>query len=96
MANQKPLLAMRDIRKRFGRLEVLHGVDLNVEAGEVLVLAGANGAGKSTLVKILAGVYSDWDGAIEIEGIPQGRGVQPRRKLSASSPSTRSCPWWGR
>lgn len=65
-----PLLAIRGVRKSFGRLEVLHGVDMELEAGKVLVLAGANGAGKSTLVKILAGVYSDWEGSLEIGGLP--------------------------
>jgi ABC-type sugar transport system ATPase subunit len=81
MTVQKPLLAMRRIRKRFGNLEVLHDVDLTLEAGNVLVLAGANGAGKSTLVKILAGVYSDWEGTIEIEGNP----VRPRRPQDATA-----------
>lgn len=81
MVNHTPLLAMRDIRKRFGRLEVLHGVDLTMEAGKVLVLAGANGAGKSTLIKILAGVYGDWQGTIEIEGNP----AKPRRPQDAEA-----------
>ena len=75
------LLALRGIRKRFGRLEVLHGVDLELHAGEVLVLAGANGAGKSTLVKILAGVFDDWDGTMEL----QGRSVRPRRPHEAAA-----------
>jgi len=76
-----PLLALRGIRKRFGRLEVLHGVDLDLAAGEVLVLAGANGAGKSTLVKILAGVYDDWEGTIELAG----RRVRPRSPHEAAT-----------
>ncbi len=75
-----PLLTLRGIRKRFGRLEVLHGVDLDLAAGEVLVLAGANGAGKSTLVKILAGVYDDWEGEIALDG---GR-VRPRSPHDAA------------
>ena len=76
-----PLLALRGIRKRFGRVEVLRGIDLDLRAGEVLVLAGANGAGKSTLVKILAGVYDDWDGSMEL----QGRSVRPRRPHEAAA-----------
>jgi ribose transport system ATP-binding protein len=75
-----PLLALRGIRKRFGRLEVLHGVDLDLAAGEVLVLAGANGAGKSTLVKILAGAYDDWEGEIALAG----RRVRPRSPHEAA------------
>jgi ABC-type sugar transport system ATPase subunit len=72
---------MRGIGKRFGRLEVLHEVALDLEAGQVLVLAGANGAGKSTLVKILAGVYDDWEGTIELDG----RSIRPRRPQEATS-----------
>jgi ABC-type sugar transport system ATPase subunit len=76
-----PLLALRGIRKRFGRLEVLHGIDLDLVAGEVLVLAGANGAGKSTLVKILAGAYHDWEGEITLDR----RRVQPRSPHEAAA-----------
>ncbi|HSD27187.1 MAG TPA: sugar ABC transporter ATP-binding protein [Vicinamibacteria bacterium] len=76
-----PLLTLRRIRKRFGRLEVLHGVDLDLLAGEVLVLAGANGAGKSTLVKILAGVYDDWEGEMTLDG----RSVRPRSPHEAAA-----------
>jgi len=75
-----PLLSLHGIRKRFGRLEVLHGIDLDMAAGEVLVLAGANGAGKSTFVKILAGVYDDWDGEIVLAGAR----VRPRSPHDAA------------
>jgi ribose transport system ATP-binding protein len=81
MGSETPLLALRGIRKRFGRLEVLHGIDLELRAGEVLVLAGGNGAGKTTLVKILAGAYDDWEGEIALAGTP----VRPRRPHEAAS-----------
>lgn len=63
-----PLLEMRKIRKSFGSLEVVHGVDLTLNKGEVLALVGENGAGKSTMIKILAGSYSQTQGEIFIDG----------------------------
>ncbi|HOW17945.1 MAG TPA: sugar ABC transporter ATP-binding protein [Phycisphaerae bacterium] len=63
-------LVMRDVRKSFDGVEVLHGVSLDVRAGEIHALVGENGAGKTTLMKILAGVYADYAGTIEIDGRP--------------------------
>jgi ABC-type sugar transport system ATPase subunit len=61
---------MLDIRKRFGAIQVLHGVDLEVLPGEIHVLAGENGAGKSTLIKILSGAYDDFSGELSVGGSP--------------------------
>ena len=58
----------RRIRKSFGGVEVLHGVDLDASAGEVLALLGENGAGKSTLVKIMAGDYQADSGRLIVDG----------------------------
>ena len=58
----------RQIRKSFGGVEVLHGVDLDACEGEVLALLGENGAGKSTLVKIMAGDYQADSGKLIVEG----------------------------
>jgi ABC-type sugar transport system ATPase subunit len=74
-----PLVRMAGISKRFGRVPVLRGVDLDVWPGEVHILAGENGAGKSTLIKILAGVYQDFEGAIEIGG----KAVRPASPLDS-------------
>ena len=59
---------IQGIRKSFGSVRVLDGVDLSIPSGKVTVLMGANGAGKSTLVRIISGVYFADDGDIELEG----------------------------
>ncbi len=51
-----PVLSARDVHQRFGRQEVLLGLSLDVEPGEILGLVGPSGAGKTTLVNVLAGV----------------------------------------
>ncbi|MBU6147412.1 MAG: sugar ABC transporter ATP-binding protein [Actinomycetales bacterium] len=61
-------LAARGIRKSFGGVEVLHGVDLDATGGSILALLGENGAGKSTLMKILSGDYTPDAGSIDIDG----------------------------
>lgn len=63
-----PLLQMRGIGKAFAGVRVLEGIDFDVRSGEVHVLAGENGAGKSTLMKILAGVHTEYDGEIILDG----------------------------
>lgn len=65
-----PVLALRGVSKRFGAVQVLTDVELEVRAGEVVALVGDNGAGKSTLVKTIAGVHPIDDGVIEWEGRP--------------------------
>ena len=62
------MLELKGIRKSFGKIEVLHGVDLDVRAGEVHALLGENGAGKSTLMKILCGIIQPSEGKILING----------------------------
>ena len=61
-------LEVRGVTKRFGALEVLRGVDLELGQGEVLGLVGDNGAGKSTLVKILSGLYTQDGGDLTVGG----------------------------
>ncbi|KMS66443.1 MULTISPECIES: ATP-binding cassette domain-containing protein [Streptomyces] len=65
-----PVLALRGVSKRFGAVQALTDVELEVHAGEVVALVGDNGAGKSTLVKTIAGVHPIDDGVIEWEGNP--------------------------
>jgi rhamnose transport system ATP-binding protein len=63
-----PAIELRGITKRFGPVEVLSGVDLQLFEGRVHSLAGENGAGKSTLVKILAGIHQPDSGVILRKG----------------------------
>jgi simple sugar transport system ATP-binding protein len=65
-----PILALKNINKSFGPIEVLNDISLEVRAGEVLCLLGDNGAGKSTLIKILSGVYTITSGQLEMDGKP--------------------------
>ncbi|MFP8884170.1 MULTISPECIES: ATP-binding cassette domain-containing protein [Streptomyces] len=74
-----PVLALRGISKRFGAVQALTDVELEVHAGEVVALVGDNGAGKSTLVKTIAGVGPADEGVFEW----QGRAVEVNRPHDA-------------
>jgi D-xylose transport system ATP-binding protein len=63
-------LQVSGVSKRYGAVQALDGVDLSVEAGEVVALVGDNGAGKSTLVKVVSGVITPDSGTLEFEGRP--------------------------
>jgi len=64
----KSLVELRGIRKAFGGVHAVDGVDINLYAGEVVALLGHNGAGKSTLMKMLAGAYPVDSGDTVIAG----------------------------
>ena len=65
-----PLLQARSISKRFGALQALADVDVEINAGEVLAILGDNGAGKSTFIKILSGAYEPSAGTLLLDGAP--------------------------
>jgi len=73
-----PALEIRGLRAGYGRIEVVHGVDLSVGAGEVLAIVGANGAGKSTLLKTAAGLLRPLSGEVLLFGESVG-GVAAER-----------------
>ncbi|GAA1504789.1 branched-chain amino acid transport system ATP-binding protein [Agromyces terreus] len=62
------LLEIQNLRARYGRVEVLHGVDLNVEEGSIVALLGANGAGKSTLLRAICRAV-DTSGSCRFDGV---------------------------
>ena len=63
-----PIIEMRNIKKNFGAVQALRGVDLAVNHNEILGLVGDNAAGKSTLMKVLSGAYIPDGGEVFIEG----------------------------
>ena len=62
------MLTVEGLRSRYGRIEVLHGVDLFVGSGEIVTVVGANGAGKTTLLRCLSGVQPVSGGTITFRG----------------------------
>jgi branched-chain amino acid transport system ATP-binding protein len=62
------VLSIDDVRSAYGRIEVLHGVTLHVDAGEIVTLIGANGAGKTTLMHAISGVQPITGGTMRFEG----------------------------
>jgi ABC-2 type transport system ATP-binding protein len=66
--NQDVVLCLKNLKKRYGVKEVLQGIDLTVNRGQIIGYIGPNGAGKSTTIKILLGLEGDYSGEIEIFG----------------------------
>ncbi|GAA4104039.1 sugar ABC transporter ATP-binding protein [Actinomadura miaoliensis] len=64
----EPLLRLTGVRRRYGGVQALRGVDFEVRAGEVHALVGENGAGKSTLIKIISGAEAADAGTVEMAG----------------------------
>jgi branched-chain amino acid transport system ATP-binding protein len=62
------MLALRDLRVSYGSIEVVHGVNLDVAAGECVALIGGNGAGKSSTLKAICGVVPATGGSVHFEG----------------------------
>ena len=71
------LLTLRGIRKSYGPIEVLHGIDMHVDSGEVVALLGENGAGKSTVSKLISGAIQpsagqmSWQGELYVPSSPR-------------------------
>jgi branched-chain amino acid transport system ATP-binding protein len=61
-------LALHDVRAGYGRIEVLHGIDIEVERGAVTALLGPNGAGKTTVLNVMSGLLPPWDGCRHVQG----------------------------
>lgn len=72
------MLLVEGLRARYGRIEVLHGIDLSVNSGEIVTVIGANGAGKTTLLRCLSGVHPLAGGTVSFRG--EGMGGVPAWK----------------
>jgi len=68
-AGPTPALELIDVRSGYGRIEVVHGVDLIVPPATVFALLGPNGAGKSTLLRVASGGHPAWSGCVHIAGV---------------------------
>ncbi|AJC83380.1 amino acid ABC transporter ATP-binding protein (plasmid) [Rhizobium etli bv. phaseoli str. IE4803] len=63
-----PIIAVRELRKSYGHLEVLKGINLEIEAGEVVAVIGKSGSGKSTFLRCINGLETISDGTVEVAG----------------------------
>jgi energy-coupling factor transport system ATP-binding protein len=91
VASAEPLIRVRGLRTLRGRREILHGIDLDVAAGEFVAIVGANGAGKTTLLQSIAGVVPVARGQVLLDGIDVARSDRAScRGGSASSSRIRS------
>ena len=72
-------IALRDVRKSYGKTEVVHGVDLDIEQGELVVILGPSGCGKSTLLRMVAGLEAITAGEIAIDGKVVNK-LEPRER----------------
>ena len=66
----KPVIEITALRKSFGTNEVLKGIDLTVQSGEVIAIIGKSGSGKSTLLRCINGLETFQDGALSVDGKP--------------------------
>lgn len=73
------ILEVSDLHVKYGNIEVLHGINLRVEEGEIVTILGANGAGKSTTLLTLSGLVRAAAGGIEFSGVPIHR--QPAHNI---------------
>jgi len=77
------MIHIEDIYKRFGTVQALDGLSLEVPAGKVFGLIGPNGAGKTTTIRILAGLVRPDAGSALLDGLGQDRPIKTRRMLGA-------------
>ena len=79
------LLAVRSLEAGYGKIRVLHGVDLAIAQGEVVALLGPNGAGKTTLLRALSGLLPVTAGHVRFDGRDTTNTTPSRARAAAAS-----------
>ncbi len=75
------MIEVRDLHKKFGKNEVLQGIDLSIGEGGIFSILGPNGSGKTTLIKCILGMVIPDSGGISINGIPLKNNYKYREKI---------------
>ena len=85
------MLSVKGLHSRYGRIEALHGIDLEIDSGEIITVIGANGAGKTTLLRCISGVQPVTAGTIHFRGEDIGKVPAHKRLVRglAQSPEGR-------
>ncbi|MCL2611318.1 MAG: ABC transporter ATP-binding protein [Defluviitaleaceae bacterium] len=66
------MLEIKNLRKNYGNIQALKGININIEPGQVVGLLGPNGSGKTTIIKILTGLLTDFEGEVSIDSKKPG------------------------
>ena len=77
---------LRQVKKRYGKNDVIHGIDMRIGDGEFVVIVGPSGCGKSTLLRMVAGLEEVTGGDVSIDG----------RIVNDLEPRTATSPWCSR
>ena len=80
-------LKLNKVVKRFGEVQTIHGVDLDIKHGEFVVFVGPSGCGKSTLLRMIAGLETISDGEVVMD-----ESARPRPKMRPPETATRRGP----
>lgn len=102
----KTILRVSNVVARYGPIEVLHGIDMHVQDGEIVTLLGSNGAGKTTLLNCICGLHGAKSGTVEFDGqditsipaekvVPLGMAHVPERRQIFSTLTVEDNLWLG-